>query len=558
MKKFLLAATALSLSATAAWAIDDDRHETRISAAHGTRIIVADDGPVVEVRGADGERTIHVERDGEDSTINVNGQEIIIRDGTVFVDGQAIESAGHSVVIVEGDEVRVIDGEGAAAFGAGFAMHMGERAEHMARLHEEMSELHEMHVVVDVEGIEAEAMMALESALAGLSVEAHFDGDDWDDLSDEERAEVRAELEQAREEVREAMHEVRNELRASGREMRNEQRRMRVEMRHAARDAAHAERDAARAEREHRRMRWQEAGDGDHERREIRIEEDEDGNRQVWINGELADDADVMAFGGPGEGMRWHSADGNMEMREVRVEEDDDGNRRVWINGEEMDDAEVMAFGDHARVRRMHGEHGEMDVRNIRVEEGDDGNRRVWINGEEVEGAHVMAMGGSAHVMRMHGEHDDVESREVRVEVDEDGNRQVWINGELAEDGDAVFMERHGNVMRWTGDGEGRHVEHAMRENVRVEQDEDGRRRIWVDDEEQTGDDLIEWLNRLESQRLAGGPSTDGEQSIRRRVMRFEAEDGTVHETEMGGQRRVFVIRTDDADGEFEFEVEED
>jgi archaellum component FlaG (FlaF/FlaG flagellin family) len=507
MKKFLLAATALTLSATAAWAIDDDHHQTRIAAAHGTRVIIADDGPVIEVRGADGERTIHVERDGEDSTINVNGQEIIVRDGTVYVDGQAIESEGHSVIIVEGDEVRVIDGEDASAFGSAYAMHMGERAEHMVRMHEEMGNMRGMVVDIDVEGIETEVMVALESALAGLEVGAHFDGEDWDDLSEEEQAEVRAELEEAREEIRRAMHEVRNELRASGHEMRDEQRRMRVEMRHAGRDAAHAERemahaerdaaraarDAARSVREHHRMRWQDAGDEHHEQREIRIEEDEDGNRRVWVNGEEVDGDDVMIMGENRETI----------MRDVRV----------------MDDGE--------------------------------GNRRVWVNGEEVEGGH-------ARVMQMHGEHGGMERREVRVEVDEDGNRQVWVNGELAESGDVMFMERSGHTMRWTDNGEGPHVEHAMNDNVRVEDGADGRRRIWVDGEEQTGDDLIEWLNRLESQRLAGGPADGGDHQLHRRVMRFEAEDGAIHEMEMGGERRVVVIHTTEEHGELHIEVEED
>ena len=50
------------------------------------------------------------------------------------------------------------------------------------------------------------------------------------------------------------------------------------------------------------------------------------------------------------------------------------------------------------------------------------------------------------------------------------------------------------------------HRDDAGNENdIRVEEDTTGRRRVWVDGEEKTGDDLIDWLNRLESSRLAGG-----------------------------------------------------
>lgn len=537
MKKFLLAATALTLGTTAVWAMDDDdHHRTRIAAASGSRVIIADDGPVIEIRGEDGERTIHIERDGEESTLTINGQEIVVQDGVVLVDGQAIEASEGNVVIIEGMEIRVIDGHDVSAFGPEFTAHMAERAEHMARLHTELGAMREMNVVVDVEGIESEVMVALEAALAGIDQNVIENGEDWDDLSEEERAEVRAELEEARAEIRRAMEEVRTELRAAHHgEAAEARERVRVEIRHAMREMAEAEREMAQAHREmaeaeremarhQRRMRWVEAHGEHDEAREIRIEEDEDGNRRVWIDGEEVEGDDMMVLGAHG-GM----PHGVMMMNhDVRVEEDEDGNRRVFIDGAEVDGAHVMRMHHGDRLHAM-----AMTGHDIRIEEDDDGNRRVFIDGEEVDGAHVM---------RMHhgdGEHGTaMMSREVRIEEDDEGNRRIWIDGE------EVDAEEHAGMMHWRHrtDG-GRHVQ---RERVRVEEDDSGRRRVFVDDEEQTGDDLIEWLNRIETQRLAGAPSGDGERHMERRVMRFEAEDGEHQTIEVDGARRVVVIRRGD------------
>lgn len=59
---------------------------------------------------------------------------------------------------------------------------------------------------------------------------------------------------------------------------------------------------------------------------------------------------------------------------------------------------------------------------------------------------------------------------------------------------------------------ERRHAEESRRartaeegRRIRIVEDADGNRRLWVNGEEQTGDNLIEWLNRLEAERLEGG-----------------------------------------------------
>ncbi|WP_300527799.1 hypothetical protein [Maricaulis sp.] len=59
---------------------------------------------------------------------------------------------------------------------------------------------------------------------------------------------------------------------------------------------------------------------------------------------------------------------------------------------------------------------------------------------------------------------------------------------------------------------ERRHAEEGARfraaeegRRIRIVEDADGNRRVWVNGEEQTGDNLTDWLNRLEAERLDGG-----------------------------------------------------
>ena len=105
MKRILLAGGAIATLSAAAWAMDDDKqHTMRVQVEDGHSIVVGGDGPVVELRGADGERTIHMERDGADTTITVNGQNVEIHNGEVIVDGQRVEAGPNSMIVVDGDE----------------------------------------------------------------------------------------------------------------------------------------------------------------------------------------------------------------------------------------------------------------------------------------------------------------------------------------------------------------------------------------------------------------------------------------------------------------------
>ncbi|WP_323761570.1 hypothetical protein [Maricaulis sp.] len=354
MKRILMAGAALAVTGAAAFALDDDSgaHQTRIHVAGGhDAMVVSEDGQVVEVRGANGDRTIHVDRDGERSVINVDGQQIEINDGVVTVDGEVVETAPHSVVIIDGDEVRVIEGHH-ARMGREFEVHMAERAEHLARM-----ENHIARMVIDVDGadIEATVLQSLEQALAGLDDHHVIHSGDWDELSDEERAEVRAELDNAREEIREAMQEVRREMRGAHAELEGERRRARVEIRRAARDMARAEHDVARA----------------------RVE--------VLRGHEESRHADVE---------RLQQVMGDTGAAELRIEEID-GRQRVWVDGEEQTGDELIEWLNRLEVDRLAGGHIDADsegremrrhARVERIQRGDsrqviemDGGERVVI-----------------------------------------------------------------------------------------------------------------------------------------------------------------------------------
>ena len=306
MKRILLAGISVATLSAAAFAFDGEKQETRVRVESGHNVMIGGDGPIIELRGENGDRTLHMERDGQDTVITVNGQTIEIEDGEVRIDGQVVEAGQGSVVIVDGDELRVVGGEFDMEFDREFEIHMAERAEHLARMGEEIrarfeSEdgTHAYAFAFDTEGLTEDIMESLEHAMEGLDGH-HIDDEDWDDMTAEEREEVREALREAREEMREAMRDVREDMR----DMEGERRRVRVELREAARAMARAEREMARAERERHRIEvirrrhgdadgdetWEwrsdDGGHAFHEQREIRVEEDEDGRRRVWVNGE--------------------------------------------------------------------------------------------------------------------------------------------------------------------------------------------------------------------------------------------------------------------------------
>jgi hypothetical protein len=362
MKRILLAGAAIATLSAAAWAVDGGKQETRVRVNSDHHVVLGGDGPIVELRGANGERTLHMERDGSETVITVDGQTIEIRDGEVRVDGQVVEAGHGHVVIVDGDEVRVVGAGSEVEFDRAFALHMAERAEHMARLHEHLENGfafgngEDFVLEFDAEGLQADVLASLEETLSGLEG-GDYRGRDWDELSDEEREEVRETLREAREEVREAMAEVREEMREMEREMEGERRRIRVELRNAAREMERAEREVERAAREHRRVEIIRRLHGD----------EADGDRA----------------------MIWHhrnDGEGIAERRDVRIEEDDDGRRRVWIDGEEQTGDDLTRWLNRLETDRLAGASGDNGARrHRRVErlelDGDNGHRVIELDG---------------------------------------------------------------------------------------------------------------------------------------------------------------------------------
>ncbi|RKR03973.1 hypothetical protein [Maricaulis maris] len=329
MRKFLLAGAALAVTGAAAFALDDDdarQMRVHVSTDHHATF-VGDDGQIVEIRGANGDRTIHIDRDGERSVIRIDGQEIEIDDNIVHVDGNRVEVGPRSVIIIDGDDVRVVEDEH-VRMGRELDIHMAERAEHLADMEHNLA-----RIAIDLDGfdgesLEATVMHSLEMALAGLDEDRVVSSRDWEELSDEEKAEVRAELREARQEMREAMEEARRELREAGIEMEAERRHARIEVERAVRDMARAERDIARARVEVLRA--------DDEMRRARVE---------VLRADDSRRADIE---------RLHQVMGRDDVNDIRIEETD-GRQRVWIDGEEQTGDDLVDWLNRLEVDRLAG-----------------------------------------------------------------------------------------------------------------------------------------------------------------------------------------------------------
>lgn len=354
MKKLLLASAAALLAGTSAIALDG----------------VAN--PVVEIRGDDGARTLHISDGATNTRINIGGQTVEIHDGTVIVDRERFELDGANYVVIDGDEVQLVEGR---EHGYRFEFSSDHHAlvERMTGLaenlnytvvtdfdhdfefdHEEMLELAEelsnmeTHFAafehVNFEEIHADAMRSMGEALANLDEgNVRVDGRDWDELSDEEKEEVREELREAREEMREEMREMREEMRDVAREMRDAEREreraLRMARREMERAHSRAERDARRERHAERRAHAEEMREHAEERR-AHAEERRAHAERMRIEVERARDVIRQRAG---------------DNASIRVIEDDDGNRRVWVNGEEQTGDDLTDWLNELEADRLEG-----------------------------------------------------------------------------------------------------------------------------------------------------------------------------------------------------------
>ena len=347
MKKLLLASAAALLAGTSAIALDG----------------VAN--PVVEIRGDDGARTLHISDGATNTRINIGGQTVEIQNGTVIVDGESFELDGAQYVVIDGDDVQLVDGrEHGYRFEFSSGHHaLGERMADMARnlnytvvtdfdhdfdfdhdalveMAEELANM-ETHFAaferVDFEEIHADAMRSMEEALANLDEgNVRVDGRDWDELSDAEKEEVREELREAREEMRVEMRSMREEMRDAAREMRHAERERERAVRMARREV---ERAHSRAERDARRERHAERRAHAEDMRE-HAEEMRAHAERMHIEVEHARDIIRQRAG---------------DDASIRVIEDEDGNRRVWVNGEEQTGDDLTDWLNELEADRLEG-----------------------------------------------------------------------------------------------------------------------------------------------------------------------------------------------------------
>jgi hypothetical protein len=372
MKTFLTATSLVALcAATGTVLADGPQHEE-----HEVRIIAGD---------------------GENRTIEV-------RDGVVYIDGERIETGEHGVVVIDGDEVTLHgghDGENVLVFrnhhGAEHAARMAEHAERMAE-----HQAHMRVMRVDLDGMEGQIREQLEGAMAQLEENHILHGRDYEELSEEERAELREDLAEAREEIREALselhiemaelHEERAEAEAERRELaielrelhvenEEERRRIIIEMREVEREAAREARDhareIAREAREAAREAHREAMDARHERHE---------QRRFQIR--------------RGDGERLEGA-----SQSIRVEEEDNGVRRVWVDGEEQTGDDLTEWLNRLEAGELSGAPTDGERRfQRRVMRGDGENSWTFADGSGA-GSWVFERGEGGHfIIELDGE----------------------------------------------------------------------------------------------------------------------------------------------------------
>lgn len=247
-----------------------------------------------------------VERAGP--SVIVRGVEIEVVDGNVIINGDAVSSTEDGRVIISGSNATVIHR----------SSHAGEHSiwvadnNHEFRLAEieaNAERMADMRVMFESRHDEEfeRAMEALELDLEELDGQRFvvINGERRE-MTDEEREEIRAELQAAREEVQNAMIDVRRELAEGDVERREGMRVLRLEL-------ADAEREAAEA----RRMMFIARG-----------------------NQEAGEDILVRLREGGGQRLRFES---------------ENGESRIWVDGEELEGDARSEWLERLDIERLEG-----------------------------------------------------------------------------------------------------------------------------------------------------------------------------------------------------------
>ena len=434
MKKFMIAASIVALSAATAFS-QEDGQELHRDTSDMQMVFISNDGEAASSEGKQ-VRRIFISRDSldDDETLTINGQEIEIRDGVVFIDGDEIEASDENVFIINDHEelnFRSDDGSRHIVRRMRMGGEHGDHASHMSEGHRDNHHGNH-HVEIDIDEVRGEAMQSLHAAMAQLE-----NNSEWDVLSDEEKAEVRAEIDQAREEIHAAMADMNVEMHVV-RGMRGEQG-----------EAMHM-----------------------HALNMARMGEDM-ANMRVEIDIDGTHDEAMAALEGALAGL-----------------EDGSYHSEGW---DEMSEEEREEVREELREAREELRDGMLEMREG-MREMREGMREM-----DRESAHERRVIMIERRAEMH-EHAD-EMREAAREMREVEREMRHVEREEGHEG-------HRRVMRLHRDSSGNHdmvSSESAEERVRMEEDTQGRRRIWVNGEEQTGDDLTNWLNQIEIDRLAGG-----------------------------------------------------
>lgn len=231
---------------------------------------------------------------GDHQSVVIRGVDVEVDGDDIIISGDVVRTTPDGRVIISSGNADVMAWTGSGDFELEFsgADHEFRFAEIEAQLEAELGRLEDMHVIVEeiqVDGLE-EAFADIERELGSLEGRRFvIVNGERRELSEEEREEIRRELENARIEIRESMANVEREMSEGRDERREAMRVMRVELANARDEMRRAEREArhVRVElsREHGRhneivRRVRETGAN-----EVRIESDGSEHR-VWVDGE--------------------------------------------------------------------------------------------------------------------------------------------------------------------------------------------------------------------------------------------------------------------------------
>ena len=215
--------------------------------------------------------------------------------------------------------------------------------------------------------------------------------------------------------------------------------------------------------------------------------------------------ADVLRFEGRDHPVAvWTSReDGDMRLAEIES--------RIVL---EMDALENM--------EALRGEEMERALAQLETELNElEGERYVVINGERREMTDEEREEVRIELMEAREDIRDAMAN-VEVIVGEHGDRREALRVMRVELANAREEMRHAEAEARRAEIDHRRareeheaIVHVVRENgarrVRIESENDGEPRVWIDGEELEGDARTEWLNRLEIERLEGG---NGRRSI--------------------------------------------